>query len=209
VRVQEAQEEAPRWVRQAAIRRPRRRRRGSRAERGPAQQGLDTLFGAEEEFDYTSTTSPTPTAAGETVSSNSCDGFAFESWEGRPRGALLMSAAATLAFSAGRPAYGCEAMEATAPATAARDRGRQGAADRRGDAPRAWPGAGSRARPSTTSRARRACRAACCITTSRPRSGCWPRSCAATASLRMVALAEQARAGARRRRRQSMHSWPP
>jgi hypothetical protein len=31
---------------------------------------LDTLFGAEEEFDYTSTTSPTP-AAGETVSSNS------------------------------------------------------------------------------------------------------------------------------------------
>jgi hypothetical protein len=32
---------------------------------------LDTLFGAEEEFDYTSTTSPTPAAAGETVSSNS------------------------------------------------------------------------------------------------------------------------------------------
>jgi hypothetical protein len=31
---------------------------------------LDTLFGAEEEFDYTSTTSPAP-AAGETVSSNS------------------------------------------------------------------------------------------------------------------------------------------
>ena len=32
---------------------------------------LDTLFGAEEEFDYTSTTSPAPAAAGETVSSNS------------------------------------------------------------------------------------------------------------------------------------------
>jgi hypothetical protein len=31
---------------------------------------LDTLFGAEEEFDYTSTTTPAP-AAGETVSSNS------------------------------------------------------------------------------------------------------------------------------------------
>ena len=32
---------------------------------------LDTLFGAEEEFDYTSTTSPAPSTAGETVSSNS------------------------------------------------------------------------------------------------------------------------------------------
>ena len=31
---------------------------------------LDALFGAEEEFDYTSTTSPAPSAAGETVSSN-------------------------------------------------------------------------------------------------------------------------------------------
>ena len=32
---------------------------------------LDTLFGAEEEFDYTSTTSPAASTAGETVSSNS------------------------------------------------------------------------------------------------------------------------------------------
>ena len=32
---------------------------------------LDTLFGAEEEFDYTSTTSPASSTAGETVSSNS------------------------------------------------------------------------------------------------------------------------------------------
>jgi hypothetical protein len=32
---------------------------------------LDTLFGAEEEFDYTSTTAPAPSTAGETVSSNS------------------------------------------------------------------------------------------------------------------------------------------
>ena len=31
---------------------------------------LDTLFGAEEEFDYTSTTSPAPATSGETVSSN-------------------------------------------------------------------------------------------------------------------------------------------
>jgi hypothetical protein len=32
---------------------------------------LDALFGAEEEFDYTSTTSPAPTPAGETVGSSS------------------------------------------------------------------------------------------------------------------------------------------
>jgi hypothetical protein len=32
---------------------------------------LDALFGAEEEFDYTSTTSPAASTAGETVSSNS------------------------------------------------------------------------------------------------------------------------------------------
>src|SRR4051794_36501967 len=32
---------------------------------------LDTLFGAEEEFDYTSTTAPAASTAGETVSSNS------------------------------------------------------------------------------------------------------------------------------------------
>jgi hypothetical protein len=38
---------------------------------GVRNKVLDTLFGAEEEFDYTSTTSPAPSTAGETVSSNS------------------------------------------------------------------------------------------------------------------------------------------
>jgi len=84
-------EEAPAVGSASCIRRLVGAGRGSRAERGGrAQQGLDTLFGAEEEFRLHVDHVAHADRAGETVSSNSLgDGFASSRAEGRPRGALL------------------------------------------------------------------------------------------------------------------------
>ncbi len=115
---------------------------------------LDLLFGAEEEFDYSSTTAPADRRSGRRSSLLS---------ERPPR----LERGGPVESNAGRkPAF-----------PQAR---RRNASSRRCAA--VWRSAALRPRPSSTSPARRASRGDCCTITSAPRSSCSSRRCAATAS---------------------------
>ena len=132
---------------------------------------LDALFGAEEEFEYTSTTAP---AAGSERAGR--HDLAVAAHCGSGRGAL------------GRPFFVLAGRPARVPARGSVRRdtpqagGREGAAHRRSHAP-------ERRRPRRRGldlrhrRARgRASPAGCSTTTSAPRSGSWSRSSASTAT---------------------------
>ena len=141
---------------------------------------LDMLFGAEEEFDYSSTTAPadartrgrrrqlSPAAAAE--------------------GDATVDATVLETGLASGEADSDGQREAVRPAARCRARRPSGSSS---DAPQRRPARHRPVRRSTTSRARRASRAGCCTTTSAPRSSCSSRRSAATASCALERLERQ------------------
>ena len=186
-------------LRQAAARRHHRRRRGaSPLSEGLRNKVLDTLFGAEEEFDYTSTTSPAPSAPARRCPRARSHASAVRACaEGAPGAPSLVCSPARsrLAGQLGLAPWRPRPQQQRAI------EGEKAAADRRGDALERRPArrGGLDVRPRRARGA--ACRAGCCTTTSAPRSGCWPRSCAATASCAWPLLDDQLAPARRRRRR--------
>ena len=136
------EEEEPPWP--AARRRPRRRRPGPRLSEGLRKKVLDALFGAEEEFEYTASTTPEPRPARANRwaarRASAVRDQAFEkgrlgrpfSFEPGPRGAPRLASQLDIA-------RGMEAAVETPRAA----RGREGPAHHRGDARRAWAARGA------------------------------------------------------------------
>ena len=140
---------------------------------------LDLLFGAEDEFEYSSTTAPV----------------------GRPRRCPRRPPERPIAAAARWRRPSRTRDRGTAAAAPEPRRVAEGEkAQRIVEAMRRSVAVvGRRAPPSTTSRARPASRGGCCTTTSAPRSSCSPRRCVATASCAWSCSSGSSRARARRR----------